>query len=200
MTLAADPSSALDVLAFSPLSDAINAGSATHLFSGGGCPDASLLVGSWLCNSSQTAWEVCLIGPQNVSASCDPNDHTLYPNDSRGYTNNVTLSCSDPFLDQICPAPPPPPPPPPPPVDRYGWTVSSSSVDPCVNTGSFTPGGIITLYLWYAYNTTEGIQAADITATVNPSGTLNFLGFNAANGFSQCRDADGSSPRGWRLS
>jgi hypothetical protein len=65
---------------------------------------------------------------------------------------------------------------------QYGWMVSKSSTEPCVNSGTFSPGGIIELFLWYAYNTTEGITASAMTATVDPPGALNLLGFNVAGG------------------
>ena len=66
---------------------------------------------------------------------------------------------------------------------QYGWMVSSSSTDPCVNSGAFPPSGLIELHVWYAYNTTLGLGGAALTASTNPPGAVNLLAFNAANGF-----------------
>ncbi len=68
-------------------------------------------------------------------------------------------------------------------VQRYGWTVSRSSSDPCVDTGNFPIGALATLYLWYFYNDPEGMSAADFSVNVQPPGTVNVLAFNTANGF-----------------
>jgi hypothetical protein len=66
---------------------------------------------------------------------------------------------------------------------RYGWTVSQSPSDPCVNEGAFAAGGLVTLFLFYTYNSPDGMSAADISVVVNPPGALNIFGFNVANGF-----------------
>ncbi len=65
----------------------------------------------------------------------------------------------------------------------YGWSVSSSPSDPCVNEGAFPVGGFVTLFLWYAYNTPDGMSSTDITVVVNPPDALNIFGFNVQNGF-----------------
>ncbi len=66
---------------------------------------------------------------------------------------------------------------------RYGWTVSQSPSDPCVNEGGFAVGGLVTLFLWYFYSSPDGMSAADISVVVNPPGALNIFGFNVMNGF-----------------
>ncbi len=62
----------------------------------------------------------------------------------------------------------------------YGWTVSQSPNDPCVNEGDFAAGGLVTLFLWYA-TSPAGMSAADISVVVNPPGALTIFGFNVMN-------------------
>ncbi len=65
---------------------------------------------------------------------------------------------------------------------QYGWTVSSSTTDPCVNSGSF-PAGLVELHLWYAYNAKEGFYGADISPVVSPLDALDILDFTPLSGF-----------------
>ena len=48
----------------------------------------------------------------------------------------------------------------------FGWSISGSPTDGCVNTGAFVPGPL-TLYLWYNWNQGEGFAglfaSADMT-------------------------------------
>ncbi len=66
---------------------------------------------------------------------------------------------------------------------RYGWTVSGSPTDPCASTGNFAIGGLATIYLWYTYNSPDGMSAADFSVVTNPLGAVNVLAFNTANGY-----------------
>ncbi len=66
---------------------------------------------------------------------------------------------------------------------RYGWTVSGSSTDPCVSTGNFVVGGLATLFLWYFYNDPDGMSAADLSVDIQPPGAVSVLAFNTANGY-----------------
>lgn len=65
---------------------------------------------------------------------------------------------------------------------RYGWVISPSSINPCLHHGTFDPG-IVTLYLWYLYNSPDGLSAVDISATSIPPGAIVILGFTTENGF-----------------
>ena len=66
----------------------------------------------------------------------------------------------------------------------YGWSLSESMTDPCVNQGTPT-FGVKNLYLWHTYATGDNMSAADISAT----GTLAPLAFTAENGFLNAGDA-----------
>jgi hypothetical protein len=69
-----------------------------------------------------------------------------------------------------------------------GWTISASSTDPFVNTG--TPGGpgtLTQLYLWYACNTTPpsgpgvGISAMECAMSESPIAAPTMNGFSLLN-------------------
>ncbi len=62
----------------------------------------------------------------------------------------------------------------------YGWTISSSNIDPLMNSGSVT-GGPQSLYLWLDCAAPEGMTAAEFDVQL-PPGVLNF-GFTTQNGF-----------------
>jgi hypothetical protein len=62
----------------------------------------------------------------------------------------------------------------------YGWTVSSSDSDPFVNTGPLAPG-LVTLHLWYACNSNDGMSAAEIDPVINLPNVI--AAFNVANGY-----------------
>jgi hypothetical protein len=62
----------------------------------------------------------------------------------------------------------------------YGWTVSSSASDPFVNTGALLPG-LVTLHLWYACNSNDGMSAAEIDPVISAGNTI--LAFNVVNGY-----------------
>jgi hypothetical protein len=64
-------------------------------------------------------------------------------------------------------------------ANRYGWTISSSAVDPFVNTGLPT-GGIVTLFLWLQCAPDGGAAAAEFDIQ-GPAGAV--LAFTAMNGF-----------------
>jgi hypothetical protein len=64
---------------------------------------------------------------------------------------------------------------------RYGWTVSGSPTNPCQTTGNVS--GVASIYLWYCYNSPDGVSAADISVVVNPAGSALPLAFVTANGF-----------------
>jgi hypothetical protein len=65
-------------------------------------------------------------------------------------------------------------------AERYGWTISSSAVDPNVNTGPVT-GAPLTLFLWLACAPDGGMSAAEFNLQT-PPGVFNF-GFTPQNGF-----------------
>jgi hypothetical protein len=62
----------------------------------------------------------------------------------------------------------------------YGWTVSSSNADPFANTGTLVPG-LVTLYLWYACNSADGMSAAEIDPVISAGNSI--LAFNVENGY-----------------
>lgn len=62
----------------------------------------------------------------------------------------------------------------------YGWTVSRSDTDPLANTGELT-GSLVTLYLWYACNSNDGMSAAEIDPVINLPNSI--LAFNVLNGY-----------------
>jgi hypothetical protein len=64
-------------------------------------------------------------------------------------------------------------------ANRYGWTISSSPIDPFVNTGLPT-GGILNLYLWLQC-APDGGAAAFEAGISGPAGAV--LAFNVLNGF-----------------
>ena len=61
----------------------------------------------------------------------------------------------------------------------YGWTLSKSSTDPLVQTGS-PNAGTDNIYLWF-YCSDEGMSAAEMTLSSVPPGQV--LAFNVMNGF-----------------
>lgn len=63
--------------------------------------------------------------------------------------------------------------------ENYGWSISASSTDPAVNSGSVAPGLPASLYLHLDCTTIDGMAAmeADIAAT-----GLLFLSFTPLNG------------------
>jgi hypothetical protein len=62
--------------------------------------------------------------------------------------------------------------------NRYGWTISSSPVDPFVNTGLPT-GGVLNPHLWLVC-APEGGAAAFEAGISGPAGSV--LAFNVMNG------------------
>ena len=82
---------------------------------------------------------------------------------------------------------------------RYGWTISSSSSDPFVNSGSPAPG-LLPLYLWLQCSPDGGMSAAEFDLTI-PAGVSNFgftpaLNFLNAGGPSDLLLAAGGCPEG----
>jgi hypothetical protein len=64
---------------------------------------------------------------------------------------------------------------------QYGWSISSSSVDPFVNTGPFV-SGLNTLYLWYQCSVKDGMSAAEFgLASSSPANLI--VGLNVQNTF-----------------
>jgi hypothetical protein len=61
----------------------------------------------------------------------------------------------------------------------YGWTVSRSDTDPFANTGELV-GSLVTLYLWYACNSNDGMSAAEIDPVI-AGGSI--AAFNVLNGY-----------------
>lgn len=62
----------------------------------------------------------------------------------------------------------------------YGWTISSSSSNPDVNSGPVNPQPF-SLYLWFKCSASGGMSAAEFDFAA-PEGVLNF-GFSPMNGF-----------------
>jgi hypothetical protein len=62
---------------------------------------------------------------------------------------------------------------------NYGWTISSSAVDPFVNSGTAT-GGIVNLYLWLQCSPAGGAAAFE-AGIAGPAGAV--LAFNVLGGF-----------------
>jgi hypothetical protein len=68
----------------------------------------------------------------------------------------------------------------------YGWSLSESSTEACVNQG--TPSfGVKNIYLWHTYAYGLKMAAADITV----GGTLAPLAFNPLNGYLNAGSATG---------
>jgi hypothetical protein len=66
---------------------------------------------------------------------------------------------------------------------QYGWTISSSAVDPFVNTGTVPgPGSLLTLYVWYQCSVKDGMSAAEF-GLQSSNGANSILAFNVMNGF-----------------
>lgn len=64
-------------------------------------------------------------------------------------------------------------------AEQYGWTISSSSTDPFVNSGPVLSAPL-TLYLWFACNVDDGMAVGEFD--VSAPGMSNF-GFNPLNGY-----------------
>lgn len=64
---------------------------------------------------------------------------------------------------------------------QYGWTISSSNVDPFVNSGPPGAGSLLTLYLWLECVTKDGVGSAEFDLAATPP--INILAFTAMNGF-----------------
>jgi hypothetical protein len=62
----------------------------------------------------------------------------------------------------------------------YGWSISNSDSNPFANTGALAPG-LVTLHLWYACNSADGMSAAEIDPTISAGNTI--AAFNVANGY-----------------
>lgn len=62
---------------------------------------------------------------------------------------------------------------------NYGWSISSSSVDPSVNQGAL-PIGLGTLYLWLDCTEVDGMTAVEFGLQDSPELTL--LGLTPLNG------------------
>lgn len=63
----------------------------------------------------------------------------------------------------------------------FGWSISASSVDPCVNTG-VASNGIASLYLWYTYDTgSAGLVGG--SGNFVASGSLQLLAFSPRSPF-----------------
>jgi hypothetical protein len=61
----------------------------------------------------------------------------------------------------------------------YSWTISHSSTDPLINSGSPT-GSVDTLFLWF-FCSHEGMSAAEMDLNSVPLGQV--LAFNSMNGY-----------------
>ena len=61
----------------------------------------------------------------------------------------------------------------------YGWSISGSSTDPEINSGSVAPGLPANLYLWLNCSPVDGISAVEADVQVNG---LLFLSFVPLNG------------------
>jgi len=67
-------------------------------------------------------------------------------------------------------------------AQQYGWTISSSTADPYVNTGG-TVGTLAFIYLWLACTTTDGVSAAEMDLAYSPAGLGVNIAVTAQNGF-----------------
>ena len=61
----------------------------------------------------------------------------------------------------------------------YGWSISASSTDPDINSGSIAPGAPANTYLWLNCSPVDGISAVE--ADVQATGLL-YLSFTPLNG------------------
>jgi hypothetical protein len=100
------PPGALDLLEFTAMNGFFSYASETHLqLAIGGCPYAPILAGTWLGLAKTAEWELCLGGDENVSVDCDLGSAPV-PNETRGFGNNVPLTCSSSVIEaERCPPP-----------------------------------------------------------------------------------------------
>jgi hypothetical protein len=117
-----------------------------------------------LWSSSASAAGVCLgLSPLDEmgTVDCDPVNPQLWPSHVVGYSQ-FDVPCEFGTCEIFDPAAG---------SNQYGWTISSSDVDPYVNTGPLD-APLTFLYLWYECNSSVGVQAAEFAVEVDDPGLV----------------------------
>ncbi|MBZ0269415.1 hypothetical protein K8I85_14770 [bacterium] len=111
--------------------------------------------------SGALAAGICIVpspNALNASVDCDPVNPSLFPNAVVGYSLDGAPCQSD-FCGITRGGD----------VLQYGWSISSSSTDPNVNTGAL-PQPIAELYLWLSCAEMDGVAAAEFSLETDDPG------------------------------